>query len=515
MYKFFNTAGACQPDIHYVVDSLPRLSGIRELIDGRHYFIIHAPRQTGKTTYLYALMHQLNQEGKYTALAVSIQAAASGRDPEHAMQMAAANVYRQALKYLPEAERPEKVTEVGPPIGSLQAYLNQWARTNPKPIVLFIDEADSLMDELFLALLRQLRAGFEARPTGFPQSLALVGLRDVRDYKIRLRPERDSLGTGSPFNVKSKSLFMLGFTPAEVNCLLDQHTHETGQLFPPEVRQEIFRLTQGQPWLTNALANQIVSEVLRNDYSQPITLAHVIQAKEELIQRRDTHLDSLIDKLRESRVKPVVEAIIKGELLEFDKLNDELAYTYDLGLITRQLPIRFANPIYQEIIPRVLSYPFQVGFPNDIVEPRWYIKDGRLNLEALLVAFQKFYRRYSEAWLGKYDFREVGRQLLLMAFLQRIINAGGRIEREMAVGNGRCDLWLEYGPDQFVIELKLYRDSQTRQDGLEQTAEYLSRFGLSQGYLILFETRSGKTWEERISREVVEIAGKTVILLGM
>jgi hypothetical protein len=498
-----------------MTDPLPRLSGIRELIDDAHYFIIHAPRQTGKTTYLYALMHQLNQEGQYTALTVSIQAAASGRDPVEAMQIAAANLYRQAREHLPEGQRPEKVTEVGPPIGTLQAYLNQWARTNPKPLVLFIDEADSLMDDLFLALLRQLRAGFEARPTGFPHSLALVGLRDVRDYKIRLRPERESLGTGSPFNVKSKSLFMLGFTPAEVNSLLDQHTLETGQLFPPEVRQEIFRLTQGQPWLTNALANQIVSEVLRNDYFQPITLAHVLQAKEALIQRRDTHLDSLIDKLREPEVRRVAEAIFNGEAPVFDNFNDAVVYTRDLGLVAPTPPVRFANPIYQEIIPRVLSLDFQLNFPNKLVQPHWYLQDGRLDLEALLTAFQQFYRRYSEAWLEKYDFREVGRQLLLMAFLQRIINAGGRLERELAVGNGRCDLWIEYGPDQFVIELKLYRDPQTRQDGLEQTAEYLSQFGLSQGYLILFETRAGKTWEERISREVVEVEGKTVILMGM
>ncbi len=515
MHKFFNTAGACQPDIHYVVDSLPRLSGIRELIDGRHYFIIHAPRQTGKTTYLYALMRQLNQEGKYTALQVNIQAAASGRDAERAMQIVAADIYNQAIQYLPASECPTEVTEVSPQFGSLKGYLQQWARTNPKPLVIFIDEADSLMDDLFLALLRQLRAGFEARPTGFPHSLALVGLRDVRDYKIRLRPERDSLGTGSPFNVKTKSLFMFGFTEAEVNALLDQHTQETGQLFSVAVRQEIYRLTQGQPWLTNALANQIVSEVLKNDYSQSITLAHVIQAKEELIQRRDTHLDSLIDKLREPQVKRVAEAILNGDAPVFDNFNDAVVYTRDLGLVAPTPPVRFANPIYQEIIPRVLSLDFQLNLPNKLVQPHWYIKDGRLDLDALLTAFQNFYRRYSEAWLEKYDFREVGRQLLLMAFLQRIINAGGRLEREMAVGNGRCDLWLEYGPDQFVIELKLYRDPQTRQDGLEQTAEYLSQFGLSQGYLILFETRSGKTWEERISREVVEVEGKTVILLGM
>ncbi len=514
MHKFFNTAGACQPVRHYTVNPLPRLSGIRELIDGAHYFIIHAPRQTGKTTYLYALMHQLNGEGKYTALQVNIQAAASGRDAEHAMRLVALAIAQQADLYLPKTEQPPVVNDMSIQLG-LQGYLNQWARENPKPVVLFIDEADSLMDDLFLVLLRQLRSGFETRPSGFPQSLALVGLRDVRDYKIRLRPDRESLGTGSPFNVKTKSLFMLGFTEAEVNALLDQHTQETGQRFESEVIEEIYRLTQGQPWLTNALANQIVSEVLINDYSQPITLAHVIQAKEELIQRRDTHLDSLIDKLREPSVKRVMTAIMNGDAPSFDDLNEAISYTRDLGLIAPKPPVRFANPIYQEIIPRVLGMGFEEFFPEEVIDPHWYIKQGRLDLEALLLAFQRFYRTHSEVWLDKYDFREVGRQLLLMAFLQRIINSGGRIEREMAAGKGRCDLWIEYGGEQFVIELKLYYSQETRDQGLEQTVRYLSRFGLSQGYLILFETRAGKTWEERIYREVVEVGEKTVILMGM
>ncbi|MCP4699864.1 MAG: hypothetical protein GY862_23880 [Gammaproteobacteria bacterium] len=134
---------------------------------------------------------------------------------------------------------------------------------------------------------------------------------------------------------------------------------------------------------------------------------------------------------------------------------------------------------------------------------------------ALLAAFQKFYRRYSEAWLEKYDFREAGRQLLMMAFLHRIINAGGNIEREMAVGNGRCDLFAEYGGELFVIELKLYRDRFTREDGLEQTARYLDRLGLEHGYLIIFETRSGISWEERIRREEETVNGKRVTVLGM
>ncbi len=153
--------------------------------------------------------------------------------------------------------------------------------------------------------------------------------------------------------------------------------------------------------------------------------------------------------------------------------------------------------------------------PTDAVDPAWYIKAGQLDMNALLRAFQKFYRRHAEAWLGKYDFREVGRQLLLMAFLQRILNGGGRVEREMAVGNGRCDLWIEFGGEQFVIELKLNHDQWSEEDGLAQIAHYLSRMGLDHGYLLLFELDSQKPWEKRLRWEERECAGKQITLVGM
>lgn len=79
--RFFNTAGPCRPEINYTVNPLPRLPEVRDLIDGEHYFVIHAPRQTGKTTFLYVMMHTLNREGRYTALQVNVQPSASGRDP--------------------------------------------------------------------------------------------------------------------------------------------------------------------------------------------------------------------------------------------------------------------------------------------------------------------------------------------------------------------------------------------------------------------------------------------------
>jgi hypothetical protein len=452
----------------------------------------------------------LNAEGRYTALTASVQEAAMGRDPFDAMKIAARCIEQTASLHLPDGERPPAVDSFQPfPENGLRAYLQRWCEHNPKPVVLFLDEVDALRDDNFLAMLYQLRSGFTLREHGgFPQSMALIGLRDVRDYKIRIRPESESLGTGSPFNIKSKSLFMEGFSAAEVKA-------------------ELFRLSQGQPWLTNALAAQIVHEILANDVSQPITLDLVQRAREELIERRDTHLDSLVDKLREPRVQAVVEAIINGTAPDFNVFDEQVNYCADLGLVTRSNPVRFANPIYQEIVPRVLSLGFQRNIPEDYSELAWYLRPAatgdqagdsggkRLDMDALLRAFVTFYRRHSDAWLERYDFREVGRQLLLMAFLQRIVNGGGRVEREMAVGRGRADLVIEFGPERFALELKLKTRADAEAKGRVQLARYLDRLGLEHGYLLLFETDPTIPWEDRLRWEELDEGNRRITLIGL
>lgn len=124
MPRQFNTAGPCVPDWHYTVDSLHRLAGVRPLIDGKHYFVLHAPRQTGKTTYMLALARQLNAERRYTALTASVQEAAMGRDPFDAMKIAARCIEQTASRLLPEAERPPAVDSLQPfPENGLRAYL--------------------------------------------------------------------------------------------------------------------------------------------------------------------------------------------------------------------------------------------------------------------------------------------------------------------------------------------------------------------------------------------------------
>ncbi|MCK4760850.1 MAG: ATP-binding protein, partial [Candidatus Aminicenantes bacterium] len=390
MPKWFNTAGRCLPRDHYMVNPVQRLTEVEKLIDKKLYFTIHAPRQTGKTTYLHALAAKLNKEKKYIALPVSFeQAGYDSITVEKANETLINSVYRAAEIQLPEKERP--ANPEGKKILNLNSYFGDWAQTQAKPIVLLIDEIDALLDDVFVAVLRQLRDGFQYRPENFPSSIVLVGLRDVRDYKAKIRSEVQSWGSGSPFNIKSDSLLLKNFTEQEVHELLEKHTADTGQVFPADVKDEIYRLSGGQPWLTNALADQVVSRILDDDYTRPITMELVFQAKQNLILRRDTHLDSLVDKLKEERVKGIVQSIINGDTLLYDVMDDDILYVRDLGIVGLTDPLKFANPVYAEIIPRVMSSTIQSSIPEEIRQPWFITENNELDMKKVLTAFQEFY----------------------------------------------------------------------------------------------------------------------------
>ncbi|MGI9158747.1 MAG: ATP-binding protein, partial [Saprospiraceae bacterium] len=387
-----------------------------------------------------------------------------------------------------------------------------------KPLVLLLDEVDALYDDVLISTLRQLRDGFQTRPHNFPQSVALVGLRDIREYRLRARADNPSIGAGSPFNVKAESFFLRVFSREEVRGLLDQHTRDTGQTFSDAVFEKIYEYSGGQPWLTNALANEIVAKMLKNDYSRAISPDMVETAKERLIEQRQTHLDSLGDKINDPRVRPIVLSIVTGDAPAFDGFDDALRYCRDLGIITQGNPIRFANPIYREITTRILSSILQAGINEDIATTAWYLHpDGLLDMDKLLKAFTDFYRWNSESWLERFEYREAGHQLLLMAFLQRVINGGGRIEREMAVGNGRTDLAVFWKTQVIPIEIKMHHDARSLPQGLQQLARYMDKLGQQRGYLVLFEKKNSEAlpWEQRIRREVHVVEGQEIVLLGM
>ena len=504
--RFFNTSGPIKPARHYCISPLERLdmAEVLGLVRDEKYFVLHAPRQTGKTSALLALRDLLNTEGTYCCVYVNIEGAQALReDVEQAMRVILGELASRARSigddFLSKAWS-DIFAEFGP--GALREALTRWSEAAPKPLVLLLDEIDALIGDSLLAVLRQLRAGYDLRPEGFPQSVVLCGVRDVRDYRIHSRSANAVIAGGSAFNIKARSLRLGDFSQAEVHTLLAQHTEETGQVFTSEALDAIWTQTQGQPWLVNALADETCfRDGADATWDRPITANAVRQAQEQLILRRETHLDQLADKLQEDRVRRVVEPLLSGGEESAFSARD-LEYVRDLGLIAQNDPLRIANPIYAEVVPRELTYAAQAGLVQDTA---WYVDaDGRLNVVELMSAFQAFFREHSEHWVERFQYKEAGPQLLLQAFLQRIVNSGGRIGREYGLGRRRTDLLIEWPQGErtrkIVIECKvLYKSLElTVADGVEQTAGYMDRCAAEAGHLVIFDRREDRRWEDKV-----------------
>jgi AAA-like domain len=515
MPRWFNTAGPCRLEKHYMLPPLVRLPKVARLIDREGYFVIHAPRQIGKTTAMLSLAEQLTTSEKYVAAVVSAEAAqAYGQDIEGA-ELALLNAWQTALRYwLPAEFRPPDWSQLTTGSRISQA-LSIWAEACPRPIVLLIDEIDALRDDALISVLRQLRDGYPRRPKGFPSSIGLIGLRDVRDYKVA--SGGSGLNTSSPFNIKVESLTLRNFNESEVAELYQQHTTDTGQIFAPEALQLAFELTQGQPWLVNALGRQLIEEIAPEPETT-ITSAMVEEAKEILIRRQDTHLDSLAERLREDRVKAIMEPILGSQELP-QTSNEDRQYLVDLGLLRRDPAggLVVANPIYQEVLPRVLAQGSQDSLP--IISPTWLTTTGELDTERLLHAFMDFWLQHGEALLKSASYPEIAPHLVLMAFLHRVSNGGGRLEREYAIGRDRMDLCLRYGSVILGIELKVWRTgrSDPLTKGLEQLERYLDRLNQSSGWLVIFDRRTNALpLEERMETTLTNTtAGQQVMVIRL
>lgn len=527
MARYFNTAGPCHPDRHYMIPALQRLPEARALIERDSYFVIHAPRQTGKTTFLRAFAADLNASGRYAALSFSCEAGGPAGDDYEAAQRGILDDLRQrAAAMLPPELQPPPFPPASP-LGLLRVGLAAWAAACPRPLVLFFDEIDSLTGASLHAVLRQLRAGFDDRPSHFPASIVLCGLRDVRDYKAASGGGPVRIGSPSPFNVLVESLRIANFTEEELRALYGQHTAETGQVFAEAALARAYEVTRGQPWLVNALAREIIDKI-GVPPAEPITVQHVEQARERLIRARSTHLDSLAARLREARVRRIIEPILGGTVVDTGEgYDDDVEYVHDLGLIKRNGGIEIANPIYREVIARVLTAPAEDQIPPQILQRSYVLPDGRLDLSRILDDFMAFWEEQGDALLGPLPYHEVAPQLVLMAFLQRIANGGGFIDREFGLGRRRIDLllrWPHAGADgkrqvqREALELKVWRkgEKDPRPAGLEQLDDYLARLGLDEGTLVLFDRRPRKIGSRKPKRSRARTpSGRQVTLIRL
>ncbi|CAN2040059.1 hypothetical protein GMMP15_1530022 [Candidatus Magnetomoraceae bacterium gMMP-15] len=364
------------------------------------------------------------------------------------------------------------------------------------------------------------RAGYTKRPDLFPQSIVLCGVRDIQDYRIHSSKDKAIITGGSAFNIKAKSLRIGNFDLEEIKILYKQHTKETGQQFNENIYPCVWELTGGQPWLVNALAYEVCFEMQQGRKREnSITLEMIKQAKENLISRRETHLDQLSDKLKEERVRRVIAPIL-ADADEIQKIpTDDIDYVLDLGLVKKEGQLKIANRIYQEVIPRELTYSTQLTICQ---ESQWYVdEDGKLNINKLMKAFQKFFRKHFESWIDGFEYSESGPQLLLQAFLQRIVNSCGMVEREYGLGRKRTDLLVTWNYEgrvqEVVFELKIRYGNleKTIKKGLVQTWGYMDKCRTNQGHLVIFDRSKNMTWDEKIFCFEREFSGQRIMVWGM
>jgi len=495
---------------------------LANLIERGDYFVIHAARQSGKTTLLKELVRIINAEQKYYALYCSLESVQAFTEPEKGIpeivQAIESCIKNQGLPsgFASDADY-SRISNV------LNDSLVAYCRSLDKPLVILFDEADCLSNGTLITFLRQLRNGYINRSdVPFVRCVSLVGMRNIRDYKAKVRENSATLGSSSPFNIVSEAMTLSNFTCEEIAELYSQHTEQAGQIFEKATVDYIYEQTQGQPWLVNAIAREAVEKICKNDCSIAITKEMARQAIHNIVLARGTHFDSLMERLKEERVRKIIQPLILGEDFAVDKLSDDYLYTRDLGIIRDcSGQTEPSNPIYAELIIRTLSWNVQDAIKTkykDYDIPH-YLKGGKININALLKDFQAFWRENSEIWLERYkenlyQYGEAAPHLVIQAFLQRVINGGGHISREMALGANRADICVEWENQKYPIELKIYKSSQTAKKSTEQILKYMERVGSKEGWIVIFDRTPKKSWSKKLYMKEIKLTGKKVTVFG-
>jgi hypothetical protein len=483
---------------------------LHRYIKDQLYRVLHAARQMGKTTFLKSWMREINAGSEAVACYVSVETCQGLTEPERAMPTICSAI--QAYTRMSDMDIPEvPTTSVG---SMLSDTLIRWSElVAPKPLIVLFDEVDVLEGEAMVSFLRQLRGGFASRGVGaFPVSVALVGMRDLKDYIVKAKDGK-AVNPGLPFNVKEDSASLSNFTKKDIAKLFAQRTAETGQQITDDALDYVYEQSKGQPWIVNSLFKRATMRILDENSTETVTIKHLEEARQQMILARETHLDALAYRLEDPGVRTLIEKLIVGASDPSLAESETFRICLDLGLVTTENGTpQIANPIYREVIARHLTYSTQLAIPAP--EWQWQKPNGTLDMDGLLREFQAFWQTLSEEWEEMSNYSEAFPHLLLMAFLQRVTNGDGRIEREYAAGRGRMDLAVEYMNNWDIIEVKLLRKGQTldkvKETGIQQVLRYRNSFSppLRSGstvpthcYLVIFDRRPEAAqipWSDRL-----------------
>ncbi len=430
--RFFNNSGPVNDTDHLCVPPIKRLDTdkVWQLILQKKYFLICGPKQCGKTSYLLALAAQINRDNRAKCLYFNVESLRGVQeDIEECMRSVLFEISSRARDNFGDDYLEDLVTEILERRGPYQAFnefLTQWSKRSGRPIVLLVDEIDTLQEKVLTSLLSQIRAGYDKRPSLFPQSIVFCATHDVIDKQ---------------FNIKDATLRVNSLRREDLDSMFAFRAEESKTKIERGAIDRIWRYSSGQPWIVSTIAGELFHEIAPAKGLKRISPDQVDEAIDNIIVKRGNHIEYLAAQFRDERVKKCLIPILSSASMTADVSEHDLVYVQELGLIRMDRQVEIANGLYKEIIPRLLIAP--VAYLINLNEEDFLEENGALDTHKLLRSFQLFFRNHGERLVGFIDYGAAGHVLVFQALLHKLAGGKNAVQREYGIGMDRVVLTLK------------------------------------------------------------------------
>jgi len=508
----FNITGKIIPEKHYYVDLKPQIRKLMALADDGAYFVINRPRQFGKTTVLNFFARALQASNDYAPALLSFESFVQRYDiTEAEFYRSVAQRIVKALEFAAASFADLKIDDTK--IGSRDdffVWLSETCRLLSRKLVLLIDEIDAVPETTVIGFLAGLREMYLARDRApAPYSVCLAGVHDIKNLKTRYRDETQSIGSTSPFNI-AIDYELPPFSRKNIQQYFVQHTADTGQPFDEEAIDRVYQVTGGHPWLVSMLAKLLVENIVPKR-KRRIQLEHVEAAVQKLLAARNPNFESLFKNARKPQFCPIVLDLLAGRRSRYNIQRDDIDLGVKYGIFSEQDgQLVIANSIYVQALYQHFEEEVKGSAVGEIVTGnRLHDKRGRLDFRRVFDKFQTFMKSKGAVVAKHPAFEEMFGQLLVLSYLDILVNGKGWTFKEVQSGKNRIDVLCCYKKQKEVVELKLWYGERRYEVGLNQLAKYLGNESLDHGYLVVFDRREAASKEYSFKEH--KVSGKKIL----
>jgi hypothetical protein len=498
MAKKFNIAGRCIPARHYMADVSKKHQRIAAMVEDGDYFIINRPRQYGKTTALHGVANALIATGEYLVFNTSFEGVGDDIFKEESafapgfVRLLSTN----AKTYAPQmVEWLNKAIPTVHKLDTLSTFITELVESSDKKVVLIIDEVDkSSNNQLFVSFLAMLRDKYLVRDLVKTfHSVVLAGVHDVRNMKLKLRPDEEQK-YNSPWNIAADFKVDMTLQPSEIKPMLDEYAGDKGmKMDTAAMAEDLFYYTSGYPFLVSKLC-KIMDEDMK---SKEWTEQYLEKAIRELLLDKNTNFETLIKNLENNPdlYQFINRMLVEAEYQAYSIYDPIIDLGLMFGIFKNGRGIKIHNKIYEELIYDYMTSKAKskLILGEYTISKNFKLANNALNMELVLLKFQAYMReQYSKK---DRDFLERHGRLVYLAFMKPILNRHGYDFKEAQISEERrLDVTITFYQHKYVAELKVWRGEAAHEEGLDQLSDYLDRLKLAEGYLIIFDHKETKTW---------------------